>query len=46
MFKKIVDKHGQRVTYENLNKNEKESVLAELLLQTALHSIAERRIVI
>ncbi len=41
----VVDKDGNDINYEKLNKTDKEIVLTELLLQTALQSIAEKRIV-
>lgn len=44
MFK-VLDKDGNSIDYFNLSKSDKEIVLTELLLQTALQSIAEKRIV-
>lgn len=40
----VVDKDGKDIDYEALEKSDKETVLTELLLQTALQSIAEKRI--
>jgi hypothetical protein len=45
LFLKVVDKDGNNIDYFNLSKSDKEIVLTELLLQTALQSIAEKRIV-
>ena len=41
----IVDKDGNNIDYQNLNKSDKEIVLTELLLQTAIQSMAEKKIV-
>lgn len=41
----VVDKDGNDIEYEKLNSEDKQIVLTELLLQTALQSIAEKRIV-
>jgi len=45
LFLKVVDKDGNNIDYFNLSKSDKEIVLTELLLQAALQSIAEKRIV-
>ena len=42
----VVDKEGKNVNYQNLSTDDKQVVLTELLIQTALQSIAEKRIVI
>ncbi|CAF3362122.1 unnamed protein product [Rotaria sp. Silwood1] len=39
----IVDSKGSQLSYEALEQSEKEKVLADLLIQTALHNIAEQQ---
>ncbi len=42
---KVCDPLGTEITYENLQKDEKENVLTELLFQSALQNITEQQIV-
>ncbi|CAF0909783.1 unnamed protein product [Rotaria sordida] len=39
----IVDSKGSYLSYETLEQSEKEKILADLLIQTALHNIAEQQ---
>lgn len=41
----VFDKDGNDIEYHKLNKNDQEAVLTELLIQTAIQSITEKRIV-
>jgi hypothetical protein len=42
---KVVDKDGNDIEYNDLTRSDQEIVLTELLLQSAIHSITENRIV-
>lgn len=42
-FVQIVDSKGSQLAYEALEKSEKEKILADLLIQTALQNISDQQ---
>ncbi|CAF0839380.1 unnamed protein product [Didymodactylos carnosus] len=42
---KVIDGKGSQLSYESLPQSEKEKILADLLIQSALHNISEQNVI-